>query len=400
MKFQDKSHWATAWLSDVVNIYVSSVDKHIVEGETIVPVCNYTDVYYNDIITSKIAKNFRLGSVTDIEKQKFSLYQGDVIITKDSETANDIGIPTYIAEDIPNLVCGYHLSILRAKQTLDSKYLSFALQTSKSKYTFYRYANGITRFGLTQDTYENIPIILPPLEEQKEIAHILSTQDKVIYTLEQLIQAKEKRFLGLIQTLISAPAKAGQWAMVELGDIFDILKGQGLSKDQINSDGKYPCILYGELYTYYLQVAINIKSCVNNNQIGVLSKKHDILIPSSTTTVGLDLATATALQKDNVLLGGDINILRSKSNNIVSDFYAYYFTYTIKNKIAKYTQGSTIIHLYMKHCTKILSPIPPLEEQERIAHILSIAQSEISKLKELKSKHQQQKLALMQEIFG
>ena len=395
MKFQDKSHWTTAWLSDVVNIYVSSVDKHIVEGETIVPVCNYTDVYYNDIITSKIAKNFRLGSVTDIEKQKFSLYQGDVIITKDSETANDIGIPTYIAEDIPNLVCGYHLSILRAKQTLDSKYLSFALQTSKSKYTFYRYANGITRFGLTQDTYKNIPIALPPLEEQKEIAHILSKQDEYIDKLNQLIQAKEKNFLGLIQTLITD--RVNEWGTVQASNIMDIRDGthdspilleKGVqfvtSKNIKNFSIDFENVSYISLTD---SVQINKRSAV---------EQDDILF-SMIGTIG---EIALIDFKPNFCIK-NVGLFKHNKQKILPYFLLNYFqTSLFKKMILKLLNGGIQKFLSLGALRKLQIPLPPLEEQERIANILSIAQSEISKLKELKSKHQQQKLALMQEIFG
>jgi type I restriction enzyme S subunit len=140
--------WRQERLHDVSEIRTSSVDKKSVEGQSAVKLCNYVDVYYNNKITYQIDFMPSTASANDIER--FALYAGDVVFTKDSEDPFDIGIPTLIAEDIDDLVCGYHLSIVKPnKALLLGEYAYYALKSELSKFQFTLAANGVTRFGLT-----------------------------------------------------------------------------------------------------------------------------------------------------------------------------------------------------------------------------------------------------------
>ena len=174
--------WRWVKLGDACEIIVSPVDKKTIDGELPVKLCNYTDVYYNNAIGSEI--DFMAATAKSSEIEKFSLIEGDVIITKDSETPDDIGVPAYVKETIDNLLCGYHLAILRPKNQTIGKYVCYALISPRAKYDFYRFANGITRFGLTTKSYQKIRIPFPPLSEQKAIASLLETWDTAIEKTE------------------------------------------------------------------------------------------------------------------------------------------------------------------------------------------------------------------------
>lgn len=185
--------------------------------------------------------------------------------------------------------------------------------------------------------------------------------------------------------------------MSKLGEIFYSEKGKGLSKDKLVIDGKYDCVLYGELYTKYKEVIFSIVSKTNEDS-GLKSQIGDLLIPSSTTTSGIDLANVTAINKENVLLGGDITVLRSKEkiNNI---FYAYYLSNYKKEEIASYAQGSTIVHLYYSHIKDMLIDFPSFEEQTIIAEFLSDIDEKIQLERDLLDKYQSQKKYLLQSLF-
>ena len=105
------THWKVKRLKHVAKILPSNVDKHIYPDEVQVRLCNYTDVYYNDYIT--VDTVLKKGSCKESEFAKFALRKGDVIITKDSETPDDIGVPTYVKDDLDHVVCGYHLTMIR-----------------------------------------------------------------------------------------------------------------------------------------------------------------------------------------------------------------------------------------------------------------------------------------------
>jgi len=115
--------WPTKKLRDLAEIRVSNVDKIVHASEKPVKLCNYMDVYSNEYVTSSLP--FMEASATAAELERFGLNKGDVIITKDSETPDDIGIPTVVVEKIDGLVCGYHLALIRSNpDQLDPIYLA------------------------------------------------------------------------------------------------------------------------------------------------------------------------------------------------------------------------------------------------------------------------------------
>jgi type I restriction enzyme S subunit len=166
-------------LIDIADVIISNVDKKTKEDETPVRLCNYTDVYYNQFIRRDMA--FMSATAKEREIKKCSLFKGDVIITKDSETADDIGVPAYVRESIEGLVCGYHLVILRPKpNAVDGAFLFYALSDRAAQVQFHAKANGITRFGLRKNDIETVEVPIPPLPVQRQIGAILgSLEDKI-----------------------------------------------------------------------------------------------------------------------------------------------------------------------------------------------------------------------------
>ncbi len=194
--------WPTRKLRDIADILVSNVDKKSYAAETPVRLCNYMDVYTNDYITKKI--DFMRASASTAETQRFSLQRGDVIITKDSETPDDIGIPAVVSDEIEGLVCGYHLCLIRPNNSdLNSIYLAKQLATSKVARYLAIHAGGSTRFGLPISAIENIDLPFPPKPEQTKIAEILSTVDQAIDQTEALIAKQQRIKTGMMQDLLT-----------------------------------------------------------------------------------------------------------------------------------------------------------------------------------------------------
>ena len=256
--------------------------------------------------------------------------------------------------------------------------------------------------GFVKEDLSNLQIPLPPLKEQEKIAEILTTWDEAITKQTELLEAKELQKKALMQKLLSGEVRfdgfSDKWKEVRIDKLFDFKKGQELSKEKLEKNGIFECILYGELYTTYSEVISEIKSKTNIKE-GIKSKIDDILIPASTTTSAIDLAIASTIQKDNVLIGGDINILRKKTNNINGEFISKYLTHIKKMEIAKYAQGITIIHLYSKDFKHLKIQLPSLPEQQKIAEVLSLADDEINLLKNELEELKLQKKALMQKLL-
>ena len=194
--------WRRVRLGDVAEVAFSSVDKKSVDGERPVALCNYTDVFYNRLIRADM--DLMRGTATSAECEKWALKRGDVFFTKDSETRHEIGVPAYVPEDMPNVVCGYHLGRARPdSRAVDGSFLSRALGSHDSARAFARIANGITRFGLTLDATRSLPLLLPPLHEQRGIAAILDSIDEAIERTEDVIAATERLRDALLHDLLT-----------------------------------------------------------------------------------------------------------------------------------------------------------------------------------------------------
>ena len=195
-------NWKVGKLKHHSELNISSVDKHIFDEEISVRVCNYTDVYYNEFISNNL--ELRIGSCTPEEFKRFLLEKGDVIITKDSESPSDIGVPSLVIDELENVVCGYHLSIIKSNlDSLIGEYLFRQLQTTRVRRYFEVNSNGITRFGLGKSSVLELPLILPPVKEQIEIIENLDSKTKEIDDLVLLEKKKIDLLKEYRQSLIS-----------------------------------------------------------------------------------------------------------------------------------------------------------------------------------------------------
>jgi len=169
-------------LSEVATVELSSIDKKIEASEIPVKLCNFTDVYYNWSITKNVVDACMDGSVNDTEYSKFSLKKGQVAITKDSETRDDIGMSTYISEDFDNAVLAYHCALITPKQgKVNGKYLNALFNDSYGRRYFANQASGSgQRYTLSKEAIESIEIPLPSIEKQNAIGSFFSNIDKKI----------------------------------------------------------------------------------------------------------------------------------------------------------------------------------------------------------------------------
>ena len=176
--------------------------------------------------------------------------------------------------------------------------------------------------------------------------------------------------------LNTVPEFEGEWEEERLADIADLYKGTGISKDQLSDDGE-PCILYGELYTKYKSETIReviSKTNIDNTKL-VRSKANDVIIPCSGETAE-DIATARCVLNGNILLGGDLNIIRLHGYD--GAFMSYQLNGRRKYDIAKVAQGVSVVHLYGEHLKGVKTINPCLEEQKKIAKLLSLLDERIS----------------------
>ncbi len=188
------AHWEIRRLGHVANVQSSNVDKHSREQEIPVLLCNYVDVYKNDAITQDLS--FMVATASYVEIDRFQIEAGDVLLTKDSEAWNDIGVASLVRNCEDTVVLGYHCALVRPNlKIVESRYVFRALQSSSVAYQFHVRAKGVTRYGLTLGAMRTTAIPLPPLAEQVAIAEYL---DRLTSKIDTAI-ANTRRELELLE---------------------------------------------------------------------------------------------------------------------------------------------------------------------------------------------------------
>ena len=246
--------WQRVRLGEVADVAFSGVDKRTVEGELPVQLCNYTDVFYNRRI--HVDMDLMDATATDSEKDKWTLRKGDVLFTKDSETPDEIGIPAFVPNEMPGVLCGYHLGLARPRKSIvDGAFLAATLTSSESRKQFARIANGVTRFGLTLDATKALHILLPPLPEQRAIAAVLDSIDDAIEGAEAVISATEGLRDALLHDLLTRGlpgqhtefrdvpglgAIPANWDVVRLGDVAKVTSGIAMGPHRIPQNNPKP----------------------------------------------------------------------------------------------------------------------------------------------------------------
>jgi type I restriction enzyme, S subunit len=380
-------HWDTRRLRHACEMRVSNVDKHTKKGETPVRLCNYVDVYHNERIRESM--RFMLASASEDERIRFRLRKCDVVITKDSEEWNDIGVPSLVEFEAPDLVCGYHLAILRPRPALQGAFLHRALQCHFIAAQLHVEANGVTRYGLSQSAIKGVAIPLPPPDEQVAIVRFL---DWANGRLERAIRAKRKviallheRKQAIIHRTVtrgldaSAPLKPS--GIPWLGDIprhWEVLRSKYIYRevDNRSAAGEETHLSMSQRFGLIPSSQIEEKRLVSESYAGAkLCEKGDLVLNRLKAHLGI-----FALARERGLVSPDYTVLRPVRELEERYFEAVYRTPACRVELRQRAKGIVqgFWRLYTDDFYDIRMPFPPVNEQKRIMAQLDIELSVVN----------------------
>ena len=400
--------WPTCKLRELADVRVSNVDKKSYAAEQPIKLCNYMDVYANDYVTS--ALDFMPATASRSEIERFTLHAGDVVITKDSETPDDIGVPAVIVEDINGLVCGYHLALIRPKACVHPTFLAKQLASAATTRYFAVNATGSTRFGLTIGTIEKLDIPTPPKPEQFKIAEVLSTVDRAIEGTEALIAKQQRIKTGLMQDLLTRgidehgnlrseqthkfkDSPLGRipvvWAVSSIGAEFDIQLGKMLS--QASRQSRTPLPYVGNKNVQWDSVDLTNLERMDFDE-GERKKfrlKYGDILVCEGGEVGRTCVWHEELEE--CFYQKAIHRLRPKRGYFPSLFPTY-MRWAVRNGLlSDFTSQSSIAHLTKEKLAGVPMCVPSESEQMRISGAmeaidrgLAIHRQQLAKLRALK----------------
>ena len=380
--------WELKPLRSVADYAISNVDKVSHESEIPVRLCNYRDVYYNDFITRKL--DFMPATASESEVVKFALSVDDVLITKDSESPDDIGVPALVREHIEGLVCGYHLAVLRPHRgKLLGPFLFRCLQARSVRVQVELASNGITRYGIPKSAIGSIRLPVPPLEEQRLIVAHLNREtgrlDALVAEKKRMAVLLEDKRKGLVTRFLTRGLNAGvslrDSGIPWLGSIpqhWSVIQLKYVSASM--QTGPFGSQLHARDYVSDGIPLVN-PSNLSNGQIDAISGFF------------VDEATASRLDVHRLCLGDIVfarrgrmgmcgvveprNVgwlcgtgsLRVRLNNDVAvpEYIAFLFSETrISDFLADTSIGSTMDNLNTEILGGCHVPVPPVDEQHAI----------------------------------
>ncbi|NCC51210.1 MAG: restriction endonuclease subunit S [Spartobacteria bacterium] len=283
------------------------------------------------------------------------------------------------------------------KSKLSGHYLE-QYQLHNKPRLFHRLTSGGAQPFLSLKQLGKLPIILPPLPEQKAIADLLSTWDEAIEKTERLIHAKEANLKGQIQRIMGKEAiDANGWSIVHLGDLFSEVTRKVGQK---------------ELTPYSISAGIGFVSQREKWGKDISGSQHKNYIHLNAGEFSYNKGNSKRYQQGCVYLlkDGEICVpnvfisFKPKAKNVVPEFFEHYFiadyhARELKRYITSGARSDGLLNLNKKDFFKIMVPCPSPEEQKAIAEALSASQQEIDLLKQLADKYKTQKRGLMQKML-
>ena len=370
-KTQGLDGWQWVRLGDVAEVSFSGVDKKSVEGEVPVELCNYTDVFYNRRIQNGM--EFMAATATPVECSKWALMAGDVLFTKDSETPEEIGIPSYVADDLPNVLCGYHLGLARpSPATVSGAFLARTLASPSSGREFGRMANGVTRFGLTLDATRTLPILLPPLPEQRAIVTVLDSIDDAIDHTDAVIVSTEQLRDSLLHQLLTRGVPGwhtawnnvpglgmmpADWEVVSLGDVVEVLDSKRIP---LNADDRANM---SRVYPYY-----GANGIVDYVDHWIFDEKQDLILLAEDGGHFDEFATRPIAYRvrGKCWVNNHAHVLKSKDVGMSS----FIFHSIVNKDIRPFINGTTRSKLTQADLREVPIGVPPVTEQLVVSGVL------------------------------
>jgi type I restriction enzyme S subunit len=353
-------------LKHLARIAISNVDKKTADGQEAVRLCNYTDVYYNDRITADCA--FMEATASAEQLRDFRLAPGDVLITKDSETPDDIAVPALVESSAPDVVCGYHLAIIRPNHDLiEPRFLFWSLASTSARGWFGAQATGVTRFGLRVQSISDAQIRVPPLREQREIADFLDAEtariDALIEKKQRMVALLEERRTVLTAARVMNPT----WPRVKLTLLARLGSGHTPSRSRSEwwEDPTIPWITTGDIHQmrgdrieYIESTRFSISEVGLANSAAELHPAETVVL-SRTASVGFSAITARPMATSQDFATWTCGPrLRPR-------FLLLCLRAMRSELLGRLATGSTHKTIYMPDIESIRVPLPSLEEQDR-----------------------------------
>ena len=399
------AHWCVHRLGHLGQLSTSSVDKKQVEGQSLVKLLNYMDVYSSQHKRIDGSLEFMQVTASPSQLQSANVVRGDVFFTPSSETASDIGHAAVVAETIPGLLFSYHVVRFRpsdfVRSALDLRFSAYAFNARYLRERFSANAVGTTRQVLRLSVFKEAFVALPPSSEQHAIVAFLDREtariDALVARKERLIELLQEKRTALIAQAVTKGLNADvpmrdsgvEWigevpAHWEAGRTkFAATLRTGHTPSRQHPEYWENCTIpwFGLADVWQLrdgrrEYVVETKELIS--EVG-LANSAAVLLPKGTVIV-----SRTASVGFSGILGCDMATTQDFVNwtcgpKLRPEFLLYVFR-AMRQEFTRLTMGSTHQTIYMPDVARFTTPIPPVEEQDEIVAFVRREKSRIDSL--------------------
>ena len=319
------------------------------------------------------------------------LKDGDVLL---NITGASIGRTTVVNKNVEGGNVNQHVCIIRLLEDYSPNYICNYLLSYGGQKQIDSFQAGGNREGLNFEQIRSIKFSIPSFREQSKIASLLSLLEERIATQNKIIEQLQSLIKGIVVEHYNKSHKT-KVKIKDLGKSYSVMN---MSKEDLSETGN-ECIIYGELFTTYVCVATDVVSKTKKSiQSSTISTGYDLLFPASTTVDAQSLIAPTAISHPNIILGGDMFgiVVTNEYNN---EYLSYIFNYVYKYYLARYAQGSTIIHLHYNDIKNLDIELPDIKAQNELVLLLKNIQDKILTEKKMLSMLGTQKAYLLRNLF-
>ena len=333
---------------------------------------------------------------------------GDLVLSRNQS----VGIASFVDSDKP-FVLGQDTVLVKPKGS-DPRFLFYNLQSTDTQKTIFKLAGGSTFSRINLGDIRKLKAIYPPFAEQQKIAKILSTWDKAISTTERLIENSTQQKKALMQQLLTGKKRLldesgkrfeGEWKVVKLQSVLDLMRS-GLSRKLENDNVGIAVIRSNNMGSKYTN-NVDLKYWYLDDPQGANVSNYilddgDLLVNfiNSASQIGKSCIYRKNLEIDSIYT---TNILRIKPNlDKICSTFLYLITQTANydSYITSITKPAVNQASFTtKEFGNLEFNLPSLEEQQKIATVLTNADKEIELLEQQLADLQQEKKALMQQLL-
>ena len=367
---------------------------------------NIQDAYIGNLVDES-----RLGrlNVNEKEKEIYKLIDGDIIVVRSSVKPEGVGYPILFNRAKEDVVyCGFMIRYRYNINKVNPLFMLYQLRSSNVRKQVLDLSTVSANTNINQESYRKVKIILPNKKEQEKIASILSTVDEQIDNVDELIQKNKELKKGLMQQLLTKGIGHTKFKKTEIGDIPEDWEVVSLSEITDVRDGTHDSPKYLEAGIPFITSKNLKENKIDFSDVNFISEEDHIRFSQRSNVENGDIlfgmigtiGNPVIVNKEFEFSIKNVALIKFNKSSINNKYILNLLKSTIiENQFLKLSNGGVQKFIALSMIRELKIPVPKVEEQERIASILSELDKKIEEYENKKQKLEELKKGLMQELL-